>query len=270
MTKRFFHLPQDRDLAAQYLLLYEMSLPYGLDLNNQINVDKSSTRVTATLKILSSNELIAFDRRANKWLADNAPAVAETTSAGTTLMFSNIGKRNIKAMLVGTTVALVLISMIMIFALRSLKIGIISLLPNLAPGAMGFGLWGIFVGEVGLALSVVTSMTLGIVIDDSVHFLSKYLRARRENGLSSPDAVRYAFRTVGRALLVTSIVLVAGFMVLAQSNFEINAGMGLLTAVIIALGIFVDFLFLPPLLMKIEGDNDASFATDTADNAAAA
>ena len=138
----FFHLPQDRDLAAQYLLLYEMSLPYGLDLNNQINVDKSSTRVTATLKILSSNELIAFDRRANKWLADNAPAVAETTSAGTTLMFSNIGKRNIKAMLVGTTVARVLISMIMIFALRSLKIGIISLLPNLAPGAMGFGLWG--------------------------------------------------------------------------------------------------------------------------------
>jgi predicted RND superfamily exporter protein len=88
------------------------------------------------------------------------------------------------------------------------KIGLISLIPNLAPAAMGFGLWGGFVGEIGLSLSVVTTMTLGIVIDDTVHFLSKYLRARREKNLSPPDAVRYAFLTVGRALLITTIVLV--------------------------------------------------------------
>ncbi len=117
---------------------------------------------------------------------------------------------------------------------------------------MGFGLWGIFVGEIGLSLSIVTTMTLGIVIDDTVHFLSKYLRARREDKLSPEDAVRYAFATVGRALLITSIVLVAGFMILATSSFELNSGMGLLTAVVISLAIIADFLFLPPLLIKIE------------------
>ena len=117
---------------------------------------------------------------------------------------------------------------------------------------MGFGLWGLLVGEVGLALSVVTGMTLGIVVDDTVHFLSKYLRARREQGLSSGDAVRYAFTRVGRALLTTSIVLVIGFLILSTSSFEINAGMGQLTAIIIAFALLADFLFLPALLIKLD------------------
>jgi predicted RND superfamily exporter protein len=155
-------------------------------------------------------------------------------------------------MLIGTTIALVLISGILIFALRSPKLGFVSLLPNLAPAAVGFGLWGIFVGQVGLSLSIVAGMTFGIVIDDSVHFLSKYLRARRESGLSSEDAVRYAFRTVGRALVVTTLTLVVGFSVLATSKFQMNSGMGLMTGIIITLALIMVFLMLPPLLMKIE------------------
>jgi hypothetical protein len=155
-------------------------------------------------------------------------------------------------MLSGTTMALVLISLLMILALRSVKLGITSMVPNLVPAAMGFGLWGMLVGEVGLALSVVTSMTLGIVVDDTVHFMSKYQRARRENGLDSKQAVRYAFTSVGRALITTSVVLIAGFLVLALSAFKLNSGMGLLTAMIIGLALVADFLLLPPLLMKIE------------------
>jgi len=85
-----------------------------------------------------------------------------------------------------------------------------------------------------------------------VHFLSKYLRAKREHGYSAEEAVRYAFKHVGRALLTTSVVLVAGFLVLAQSHFELNAGMGMLTSIIITLALMADFFFLPPLLMKLE------------------
>ena len=250
----FYKLPDERNLSAQYLLLYEMSLPYGLDLNNQIDVDKSSIRLIPTLQTLSSNELIDLNRRAYQWLKENTKHIDLSTDpgSGTGLMFANIGSRNIKSMLLGTTIALVMISMILIFAFRSIKIGLISLLPNLVPAALGFGLWGLFVGEVGLALSVVTGMTLGIVVDDTVHFLSKYLRARREGGLSSADAVIYAFSTVGRALMITSFVLIAGFLVLALSSFELNSGMGLLTAIVIAFALLADFLLLPPLLMKFE------------------
>lgn len=247
-----YRLPDDRELAAQYLLLYEMSLPYGLDLNNQINVDKSSVRLTVTLDILSTNEILALNDAADRWIKGNARHIDALPASGAVVMFSHIGARNIKAMIIGTTFALVLISLILVIALRSIKIGLISLLPNLVPAAMGFGIWGVFVGEVGLSLSIVATVTLGIVIDDTVHFLSKYLRARREQGLTSPEAVRYAFRTVGRALLVTSIILVSGFSILAFSSFANNSDFGILSAIILAFALLIDFLFLPPLLMKLD------------------
>ena len=250
--ERWKKIPDDRNLAAQYLLMYEMSLPYGLDLNNQIDINKSALRMTVSIKTMSSNEIIDLGNRAKKWLSDNGQHIKVADATGPTMMFANIGQRNIKSMLIGTTLALILISGILIFAFRSFKLGMISMIPNLVPAAMGFGLWGLLVGEVGLALSVVTTMTLGIVVDDTVHFLSKYLRAKREHGYSSPDAVRYAFKHVGRALLTTSIVLVAGFVVLAQSHFKLNSDMGMLTSAVIAFALIADFFFLPPLLMKLE------------------
>ena len=253
----WYRLPDQRNLAAQYLLLYEMSLPYGLDLNNQINIDKSATKLDVSLASISSNQTIALEARAQQWLEANAPASMQVHGASPAIMFSHIGKRNIQSMLVGTTVALVLISFVLILALRSVRIGLISIIPNLVPAGMAFGLWGLLVGQVGLALSIVTGMTLGIVVDDTVHFLSKYLRARREEGLSSPDAVRYAFHTVGTALWTTSAVLMAGFLVLVYSPFELNSGMGLLTAITIGLALLADFLLLSTLLMAFDkGKND--------------
>jgi len=246
-------LPEERNLAAQYLLLYEMSLPYGLDLNNQIDVDKSATKIAVTLKTLTSNEVIAFDDATMQWLHKNTPDI-KPYSSGPTLMFAHLGKRNINSMLTGTTVALILISAVLIFFLGSLKYGFISLLPNLTPALAAFGIWGLTVGQVGIGLSIVTGMTLGIIVDDTVHFLSKYLRARREKGLSAEDAVRYAFNNVGLALVVTSVVLIAGFMIMAQSHFYLNSSMGLLTSIVIALALIIDLTFLPPLLMKFAGN----------------
>ena len=246
----WYRLPDNHDLAAQYLLLYEFSLPFGLDLNDRIDLDKSATRLSVTLRSVSSEELLALQRRAQAWLEANTPAYMHVEPASPTLMFAHIGHRNIRAMLEGTVLALVLISLVLIVSLRSLRLGLLSLIPNLAPIGMGFGLWGLLVGEVGLALSVVGGMTIGIVVDDTVHFMSKYLRARREQGCSSEEAVRYAFHTVGPALWVTTLVLMAGFGVLALSDFKLNSGMGLLTALTIGLALVADFFFLPPLLMR--------------------
>ena len=248
---QWYKLPENRELAAQYLLLYEMSLPYGLDLNNQIDVAKQATRLNVTLKTISSNQILDLEERAGNWLKQNAPEL-HTYGASPSIMFAHIGLRNIISMLSGTTAALVLISLVLMLALRSFKYGLISLIPNLFPAACAFGLWGLFVGEIGLALSVVTAMTLGIVVDDTVHFISKYMRARNEQKLNSEDAVRYAFNNVGVAIWVTSAVLIAGFMILSLSAFELNAGMGLMTSIIIAIALFLDLFMLPPLLMAID------------------
>ena len=253
----WYKLPEEKEMAAQYLLLYEMSLPYGLDLNNQINIDKSASRLTTTLKNLPTKDVIAFESRVDEWMAANTPSI-RTAGSSPTIMFSHISKRNINSMLAGTIIALVLISLVLVMALKSLKYGLLSLIPNLVPAGMAFGIWAIFNGQVGLSVSVVIAMTLGIVVDDTIHFLSKYLRARRENGLNTPDAIRYAFNTVGEALLITTIVLTAGFMILAQSNFSLNADMGLMTAITICIALFVDFFFLPPLLIWLDKRNKNS------------
>ena len=251
----FYRLPEGRDLAAQYLLLYEMSLPYGLDLNNQINVSKSASQLMVSVKDISSKEIRELDARAQKWLSANMPKV-HAPGTGLSVVFSHISGRNIESMLAGSLTALVVISMILIIALRSVKIGFLSLVPNLFPAAMAFGLWGYLHGNVGLSIAIVLAMTLGIVVDDTVHFLSKYLRAQREHGMNSFEATRYAFRTVGVALWITSITLVTGFGALAISSFKVNADMGILSSVTIAFALIADFLFLPPLLMKLSKNRE--------------
>jgi len=249
----YYKNPEQRDLAAQYLLLYELSLPFGLDLNNQINVDKSSTRLSVVFENISTREALEIDGQAQAWLKENGLPSMVTHGASPLIMFSNIAKRNIKSMTVGVVLALVLISLILVGALRSFKFGLVSMIPNLAPIFMTFGLWGLLVHEVGLAVSVAGPVALGIIVDDTVHFMSKYLRARREQDKGPADAVRYSFHTVGTALWVTSFLLVIGFSVLAFSGFTMNAHMGKMTVISVVVALIVDFLFLPPLLMKLEG-----------------
>jgi len=225
----YYKLPDQRELSAQYLLFYEMSLPTGLDLNNQINQDKSKTRMSVTMDTRSTQQILEFEEQTLKWMQENTPEIATVTS-GATSMFTHISMRNIINMLSGTSIALVLISLILLFALRSVKFGLISLIPNILPALMGFGVWALLVGEISLAVSVVVAMTLGIVVDDTIHYL------------------------VGVALVVTTVVLAFGFMVLAQSNFLLNSQMGLLTAITIVIALIVDFTFLPAFLLWIDKD----------------
>ncbi|MGR2963896.1 MMPL family transporter [Vibrio vulnificus] len=246
----YYALPAERELAAQYLLLYEMSLPFGLDLNNQVNVDKSSVKLQLTVKNLGSVELVELEERIYQWFASHAPRY-QVVASSPSLMFAHIGETNMASMLSTLPITLILISALMIFALRSWRLGVISLVPNIAPAVIGFGLWALISGEINLGLSVVVTLTLGIVVDDAVHFLAKYQHARKE-GQNAEQAVRYAFHTVGRALWITTVVLVAGFSVLAMSQFRLNSDMGQLSAIVIFVALVIDFVLLPSLLMRFD------------------
>ncbi len=249
-AQEYYRLPDKKDLSAQFLLLYELNLPEGLDLNNQMDIGKSSTQIIVTLKDMPSSEIAGFSERGQAWLADNQNITSY--GVGPAVMFAYISETNMKSMLIGTLIAIVIISILITISLRDMRVGILSLVPNLLPIGAAFGLWAIIDGEVNVAVSMVTGMALGIVVDDTVHFLSKYLRARKEQGLTREDAVRYAFSSVGVAIIVTSIILVAGFSVLAQSSFGMNSSMAILTAMAIAMALLADFLLLPVLLMKLD------------------
>lgn len=258
----FMRIPDTREEASQYLFLYELSISYGMDLTDRIDVDRSTMRVTVLMANVTTASMRALTLRAGDWLNANAPtiqaawkaenpAVRLVTPTGVVHVFNLISYRDVRSMLVGTLIALFLISGIITVALWNLRVGLVSLVPNLIPGLMAFGIWGYSVGAVTLAIAVVLAATLGVVVDDTVHFLSKYTEARKR-GEDAEDSVRYAFKSVGMAMLVTTVGLVGGFGVLAQSGFAVNGDMAKLTALTISLALVADFFLLPSLLIWLE------------------
>ncbi|MEJ6673757.1 MAG: MMPL family transporter [Alphaproteobacteria bacterium] len=256
----FYTIPESRELAAQYLLLYELSLPFGLDMNNQLDINKSSTQVVVTLDDMTTNELRSWIARAEGYLAETHKT--NLTAVGPTVMFAYISKRNIESMLIGTLLAVFLISGVILIALRDVQLGLISLIPNLLPAALAFGVWGALVGQVNMAVAVVAGMALGVVVDDSVHFLTKYQIARRELKLSARDAVISAFNGVGTALVVTTLILVSGFAILAQSSFGVNSYMAMLTAIALVIALIADLTLLPALLIVLDKDEAVENSSD--------
>ncbi len=246
----FYRLPENSELAAQYLLLYELSVPFGGDLNDRIDIARSATRMTLTVADVSAREMRSLDARAQAWIEANAPGLAGQAS-GITMIFAHLAQRNLESILRGTIIGMALISVILILVFRSLRLGLVSLVPNFVPPAMGFGLWGYFVGQVSFPATMTTIIAFGIIVDDTIHFMTKYLKGRRD-GLPGDEAVRYAFRTTGHALFTTSAVLAAGFIVFVFSGYQGIWILGLMVTMLVVLGIIVDFLLLPPLLMALD------------------
>ena len=251
----FYRIPESRELAAQYLLLYEMSLPLGLDLNNQINVDKSVSRLTIAVENRGTAGLQQFDQKVQQWQKQNLPDYMHARGTGLSIVWAHISEQNIVKMLMAAFGALLAISVIFLLSLRRIDMGLISIVPNMVPALCAFGLWAIAVGQIGLGLSVVVSMTLGIVVDDTVHFISKYLRARQRHQLGPEAAIQQTFQVAGSAMWVTTLALVAGFTVLTFSSYRMSADMGLLSAMTIAIALLMDFVLLPALLLKFDKDS---------------
>ena len=245
----WYRTPESNEAAAQYLLLYELSLPLGLGLDNTLTSDRSATRIQVSLERSDSRHILAMEKDIVAWSEAHAPLLHIREATGLDIVFANLTFRNVTAMLEGTGFALIIISLLMIAALRSWRLGLISMVPNMFPAILAYGLWGLLYGKVDTATSVVACVSLGIVVDDTVHFLSKYNYARLQLKHSPADAIRYAFHTVGVALLITSAILIGGFMVMEFSHFNPSRAMGTLLAITIAVALLIDFLLLPPLLL---------------------
>ncbi len=243
-------LPENADLAAQYLFLYELSLPAGLDLNNFITFDRSATRATAVIKGMSVKEQIELDNRAVTWLQENAPQM-QTGATGVVIVSAYSVMRNIEKMLVGTFIAMSIVSLLLVVEFRSLRLGLLSVVPNFFPAVMAMGVWGYAAGTVSIAASLVTAIAFGIVVDDTIHLLSKYRKSRSE-GKSPEEAIAVTFRLVGSPLLTTTLIFALGFLVFGVSGLSTNQTLGLLVGLMVIIAVVADFLLFPPLLMLLD------------------
>ena len=241
-------LPASRERAAQNLLLYQMSLPMGLGLEEYLDHQQEATRIGVFIDRTDSRALLALDQRIRDWAASHTPALQLDEGTGLDMVFAHISERNMISLLKGTALALLCISLLMVVVLRSWRLGLLSLVPNLLPALIAYGIWGLGIGYIDLGLSVVACMSLGLVVDDTVHFLIKYQHARKQG--DAAQAIRYAFSTVGVAMVLTTVILVIGFAILIASPFSPTWGMGALLALTIALALLLDLMLLPALLVK--------------------
>lgn len=251
---KYYSVPESRGLIAQYALLYEMALPQGRSINNLVNLDRSGLLLEVTLKNLRNTALTGFDTRVQNWLADNLHYTTESASAS--LLFAQAGVRNLSNMVWGSFSALAIIAALLVLVLRSLKYGLLSLIPNALPIAVTYGIWGIFVGEVNTAAAVTFCVSLGICVDDTVHFMAKYLREKR-SGLDTETSIINTYIKSGPSLIYTTIILCIGFFIHAQSELVLNSTIGYLVGITVILALLFDLVVLPASIMathKLSGN----------------
>ena len=245
-------IPENADLSAQYLFFYEMSLPMGLDLNSSISQDRKSTKISATLKDMSANEFMEFNNEVLGYLQQNNLENMISEPSSFRVIFTYMVEAIVNSLLYGLFIGILLITLIIGLFFRSYLLPALSIFPNILPIGMGFGLWGLFVGDVGFMVAVGMGSTLGVIVDFTVHFLSKYELARKEFKKSVEESVIYSFETVGFALIIMTVVLALGFSVLNLVTFIPIQDFAKFSVICFIGGLIINFLFLPNLLMKFD------------------
>ena len=145
--------------------------------------------------------------------------------------------------------AAVTIFLVIALGLRSPRLGAVAMIPNLVPVLLYFGILGLGAAPLSLPTSLIGCVALGIAIDDTVHFLVRY-REERSAGATPEAAAQRCTRFVGRPIAVTSVVLVAGFLVVTLSEFATLQEFGVLAAITMTLCLLTDLVLLPALLLR--------------------
>lgn len=249
-------LPETRGAAAELLLTYELDLPEGQNIEQYINYDKSAIMISVVVGLLSNEQMLDLEKKLNTWLDSNAPQYKYKITSND-LMYAELGKHVLERMTLGSIAAIILICLLLIVGLGSFKYGMLSFIPNALPAVIVYGFWGFFVGEVNMSVAVTFTIALGLVVDDTVHLLSKYLDAKRD-GKSVVPALLYSYKTTGPALVLTTIVIVCGCVVQASSLFGVNAIVGTMTGLMVAIALIFDLLYLPPILLYLEKEKQSA------------
>ncbi|CBL43819.1 Predicted exporter of the RND superfamily [gamma proteobacterium HdN1] len=250
----YYRIPDRRDEIAQYLLQYELSLPFGMDLNYLIRFDRAASRVRVAVGTSSGQRLIELDQHAQEWQKKHWPAAMQTPGASLSLMFAHIGERSISGMFWGLIGSLALASLFLWMIYRYWVYAVACFVGNLLPVGAAFGVWAMINGNIDLGLTVVLGIAFSVVVDDTVHFINKYDWSRRD-GLLPLDAVHRSFMRVGFALITTSVVLGLGFAWLGNSAIQLTVNTAFMICLSIVFALVVDLLVVPPLLAVLDGRN---------------
>ncbi len=253
-------IPNSNELIAQYLLLYSLSLPQGMEINDKMDIDERFLRVSVSMNVVDTSKDLEMIQWIEEWW-QNTPYSAQVN--GQTIMFAHMQSDVTDTLIESILLAITVISLLMLFIFKSIRMIPLFIIPNILPivlvvGAMGW--LGISI-DIGVAIS--GAIILGIAVDDTIHFLLKYKEARLKD-YNFHDSLTYVMQYAGSAIIFTTIVLSCAFMVFTFSDFMLNANFGLVTAIALVIAVLVDLVLLPAILSIYDG-GDRSFLNPTKD-----
>ena len=245
-------LPMDQLTIIDYLVGYQLIAEIEPSLQPIFNNDYSAIRLVVGTSNLTNEEILGFANRIDSWATENVSDEFKITRGDNTILRARISSVLTTELMQGFAMSFVLITLTMMIGLRSVRYGLLSIMPNIFPATIVFGFWGLLVGELSPYVLMLFSISIGLVVDDSVHVLSKYMDARK-TGSDIPQAINYSLEKAGSAITVTTIVLALGTFVLIFSGTGLFQNVALLITPIVLVALFLDLLFLPPLLQRFEG-----------------
>ncbi len=247
-----YRIPDSRELIAQELFLLSLSQHGREDLHHVVSSDYSRGRISVKMRSMSSDELVEICRsmegEAGKIFADTGVTPVLT---GSGQLFSYLDRYLVESQIRSFTIAFLTVIVFMFIFFRSWKYGFLSILPNLFPIVLVLGVMGFTGITLNVATVTVSSVALGIAADDTIHFISRFKRERREKGHERIRSLENSTIHVGRAIVSTSMINMLGFSILVFSDFMPTVYFGCLVAMTMGFALVGDLVFLPTSLMSL-------------------
>lgn len=241
----YYQVPSSAEAIAQYILFYSLSLPQGLEISDSIDVNERYLRITANTDITSSKNDLKMIAWAEQWWKEHTPYSAKVY--GQTAMFAKMQSDITQTLLYSIASSILLVSLVMLIVFRNIRLLYIYILPNLLPFLLVLGVMGWLGIDVDLGIAISGAVILGIAVDDTLHFLTKYFSARKQ-GLTIEASLDYVAEHAGVAMILSTLILSLAFATLIASLFIPNAHFGTVTAIALIIALVLDLLFVPALL----------------------
>jgi hypothetical protein len=242
-------VPNDQNLIAQYLLLYTLSLPQGMEINDQMDIEERMFRITASMNVTDTSKDLEMMTWVENWWKNNSDYKAEVN--GQTAMFAHMQHDVTDTLIQSITIAIVAVSLMMLLIFRNARLLPLFVLPNILPIALVVGIMGWLNIDIDIGVAIAGAIIIGVAVDDTIHFLVKYFEARNR-GANMKDALTYVMQYAGNAIIFTTIILSLAFSVFVFSDFLPNYMFGVVTASALIIAVIADLLMLPAVLSMVD------------------
>jgi uncharacterized protein len=232
---------------AEYFLSYELSLSAGQSSHGLLDSDHRRARVAVQLADVSMRDVRELDQKIQGWAqANNLADRLIVTGEGIPTAY--LSSESIREIAAGIAISIFLSTLLVGLYFRSLKGAFLIFAATIVPIFAGFGAWGWLELDIGMAATMVIAVTLGVVIDDTIHLTYRYMDGIRNLDLTAWGAIAYSVHKTGTAIAVTSIAIIAGLMMLLSSEFRMNSTFGICSSLVIALALLYNLTIAPAML----------------------